>query len=154
MFLKITNDIEKNVFSTKITIDSFGTETLSPTEEADMLNDFPEKISFRSLSFKKNIVLEGNVPKIDDSGSGLLVSLPPLSNKEIILDENFEALYKIDTARISNLAVDGSVLTTKELVAQAYCLIFSTVICEAVERAMLSIRSKAPSFAGETLVEV
>ncbi len=157
MYLKITNDIENNVFSTMINIDSFGTEQLSEDEEKEMLKDFPTKVAFRNLTFKKNVKMNGSVPEVtdDEVGEGVVaVTLPALSNKEVLLDENFEVSYRVDVNKISNTAVDEKVLTTKELVAQAYCVVFDDVIRAEVERIMTELRGKAPAFSGETLISV
>ena len=158
MYLKIKNDIENNIFSTSITVDSFGTEQLSEDEEQELLRDFPSKLSYRSLVFSKRIRLEGTVPVIvddnDESEDTVLVKLPALSNKEILIDSNFEALYKIDINKIVPAAVDDEVLTSKELVAQAYCTIFSSVVCEAVQKIMDALRAKAPSFTSEVIIGV
>ena len=88
------------------------------------------------------------------SDSTVTVTLPPLSNKEILLDEDFVAEYKIDINKIPNSVIDETVLTTKELVAQSYCAIYDKVICDAVMEIMESIRSKAPAFEGETIINI
>lgn len=158
MYLKIKNDIENNIFSTLITVDSFGTEQLSEEEEQELLRDFPSKLSYRSLVFSKKIKLEGTVPVIadddDESEDVVQVKLPALSNKEILIDRAFESLYKIDVNKIAASAIDENVLTSKELVAQAYCTVFSAVICEAVQNILNALRAKAPSFTSEVIVGV
>ena len=161
MQLKFTHDIENNVFSTTITVDSFGTEQLSEDEEKELLNDFPTKIAYRNLTFTKNVTMSGSVPvitetEITNENDDVIVSvtIPPISNKEILLGENFEAVYKVDVNKIVSSAVDADVLTTKDLVAQAYCIVFDEVIRAAIESVMTTLRAKAPSFAGETIVSV
>lgn len=158
MYLKFVHDIENNVFSTVITIDSLGTEELSEDEEREVLRDFPSKIAYRNLTFVKNVRINGSVPEVTDTeadGENVVsVSLPTLSNKELLLDKSFEATYRIDVNKIANSVVDTSVLTTKELVAQAYCIVFDEVIREAIENIMIDIRQKAPAFTGENIVNV
>ena len=158
MYLKVKNDIENNIFSTSITVDSFGTEQLSEDEEQELLRDFPTKVSYRNLKFEKNVKIEGSVPVVTasepDSETIVAVKLPALSNKEIPLDGEFEATYRIDLDKIAPSATDESVLTAKELVAQAYCTVFSTVICDAVKGIMDGLREKAPSFTSESIVEI
>lgn len=157
MYLKITHDIENHVFSTKITIDSLGTETLSEDEEREILRDFPSKVTYRNLTFSKNVKLVGSALEVTDdlvSDSVVKVTLPVLSNKEILLDKDFEALYKIDTAKIPQSALDSNVLTTKELVAQAYCVVFDEVVVKDIAAIMEDIRSKAPTFTKETILNV
>lgn len=158
MQLKFTHDIENNVFSTVITIDSFGTDQLSEDEEKELLNDFPTKVAYRNMTFSKNIKITGSVPEVTSDavseGTIIAVSLPPVSNKEILISEGMECVYKIDINKIPNSAIDEDVLTTKELVAQAYCLIFDETVREAIETAMTELRAKAPSFTGETIIDV
>lgn len=166
MQLKFTHDIDNNIFSTVITIDSFGTEQFSEDEERELLNDFPSKIAYRNMVFSKNVRMNGTVPEVTTeepataegeeatAATVVEVTIPPISNKEIVINEGFTATYKIDVNKVSASAVDASVLTSKELVAQAYCVVFDEVIREAVEEVMQALRVKAPSFAGETLVSV
>ena len=157
MYLKFAHDIENNVFITEITIDALGTDQLSEDEECEILRDFPSKIAYRNLVFTKNITINGIVPEVTTSavGDGVIsVTLPTLSNKEILLDKDFKAIYKVDINKIPNAAIDESILTTKELVAQAYCAIFDAVIKDAVATIMTSIRAKAPSFTGERIESV
>lgn len=186
MDLKITNNIDNNIFSTHVTVDALGTEQLSEDEERELISNFPVKLAYRNLKFTKNIKINGIVPEIvdnviNDNANGneidnitsekdesvtypetnsdatnnvVAVSLPPLSNKEFLIDENFDAYYKIDCAKISPSVLDEKVITTKEIAAQAYCLIFSQVVCDAVREIMGELRKKAPAFEGEQIVSV
>ena len=163
MDLKVTNNIDNNIFSTTITVDAFGTEQLSELEERELISNFMPKLAYRNLKFKKNIKIDGIVPVITDtepetidgvSNGVVTISLPALSNKEILLDENFESHYKADCTKISPSVLDGSVITTKEIAAQSFCLIFSTVICDAVREIMTELRKKAPAFEGEQIISV
>ncbi len=186
MDLKITNNIDNNIFSTHVTIDALGTEQLSEDEERELISNFPTKLAYRNLKFTKNLKINGTVPEITDevvndnadgTGAGndtsekdeavtcigtdpaatndvVIMSLPPLSNKEFLIDENFDAYYKIDCTKISPSVLDDKVITTKEIAAQAYCLIFSQVVCDAVREIMTELRKKAPAFEGEQIVSV
>lgn len=171
MYLGVKRDIENNVFFIDIKVDSFGTDQLSEDEERELTHDFPTKIAYRNLTFTRNVKLNGAVPEITEErpgmaednqsetgekkGNGVVaVTLPPLSNRELIVNEDFHAEYKVDTAKIPGSAVDDTVLTTKELVAQAYCLVFESVIVDAVTSVMDSLRSRAVGFTREELVNV
>lgn len=156
MDLLIKNDITANEFSTTITIDSLGTETLTEAEEKELLVNFNEKISYKNLTFKKNVKVEGQIPVVtaqEVSDTVVEVTLPTLSNKEIPMNEEFMANYKIDSTKIPSAYVND-VLNTKELVAQAYCIVFADVITNAVQEKMEEIRAKAPMFEGEIIVSV
>ena len=157
MYLKLTHSIDNNVFNTTIAVESFGTEQLSEDEEKELLSDFPTRMAYRNLTFSKNIKMNGSVPEVttDEVGEGVVkVTLPTLSNKEIVIDEKFSTTYKIGLDKISASATDTAVLTTKELVAQAYCAVFDAVICDEISRLMTELRAKAPAFASETVIPV
>lgn len=170
MYLGVKRDIENNVFFIDIKVDSFGTDQLSEDEERELTHDFPTKVAYRNLTFTRNVKLNGAVPEITEEKPGVVegdseadgqvsngvvtVTLPPLSNREVVVNEDFHVEYKIDTAKISGSAVDDTVLTTKELVAQAYCLVFESVIVDAVSSIMDSLRSRAVGFTREELVNV
>ena len=157
MYLKVENNIENNVFGTTIAIDSYGTEQMSSDEEKSLLKNFPSKLVYRTLTFEKNVKIEGGVPIITEDEADdtdiVTVTLPALTNKEIAIEDGFIAEYKIDLGKIPKSTVND-VLTTVELVAQAYCLVYKTVVCEAIEKILDGIRAKAPSFESEEIVAV
>lgn len=163
MDLKVTKNIDNNIFSVNVTVDAYGTNQLSEAEEKDMILNFPVKLAYRNLMFSRNIKMQGTVPIITDTepevtegvSNGVVnVTLPPLSNKEIQIGDDFNAYYKIDYTKIPSGLLDDKVITTKEIMAQAYCEIFADVVCEAVQDIMTEVRKKAPSFEGETIVSV
>lgn len=162
MDLKVTNNIDSNIFSTHVTVDALGTEQLSEDEERELISNFPVKLAYRNLKFTKNIKINGTVPEITedetedeaDDTSVVSVTLPALSNKEIFINEDFDAYYKVDYTKISPAVVDGNVITSREVAAQTYCLIFSHVVCDAVRDIMDELRKKAPAFEGETIISV
>ena len=158
MNLLVKNDIEDNVFSTTVTVDSYGDATYTSDEEKELLSNFPVSIAYRNMTFTRNVKINGTVPEITsdpvDGTTVVEVTLPALTNREIAIGDDFNAEYKILTEKIPASATDANVLTTKELVAQARCLVFQTVVKETVAEKMNEIRSKAPSFEGETIVSV
>lgn len=162
MDLKVKKDIDHNTFSTSVTVDAYGTDQLSEDEEKELLLNFPVKLAYRNLTFSRNIKIEGTVPAIteteptitDGVSNGIVnVTLPPLSNKEILIGDDFNAYYKIDYTKIPS-GLLNDVITTKEIMAQAYCEIFADVVCKAVQNIMRELRKKAPAFEGETIVSV
>lgn len=163
MDLKVKKDIDNNIFSVNITVDAYGTNQLSEDEEKELLLNFPVKLAYRNLTFSRNIKMEGSVPVITDteqtttdgvSNGVVKITLPPLSNKEIKINDDFDAYYKIDYTKISSELIDGTVIKTKEVMAQTYCEIFADVVCEAVQKLMTEVRKKAPAFEGEQIVSV
>lgn len=163
MDLKVINNIDNNIFSTHIIVDAFGTNQLSEDEERELISNFPVKLAYRNLTFSKNIKMEGSVPVITDTepattdavNNGVVkITLPPLSNKEIQINDDFDAYYKIDYTKIPSGLLDDNVITTKEIMAQAYCEIFADVVCKAVQEIMTDVRKKAPAFEREAIVSV
>lgn len=163
MDLKVKKDIDNNIFSVSITVDAYGTDQLSEDEEKELLLNFPVKLAYRNLMFSRNIKLEGAIPVItetepattDGVSNGVVkVTLPPLSNKEIQIGDDFNAYYKVDYAKIPSGLIDGTIIKTKEIMAQAYCEIFSDVVCKSVQEIMTEVRKKAPAFEGEQIVSV
>lgn len=152
MYLKIKHEIDNNVFITDISVESLGTEQLRPEDEEELLNDFPIFLEYRNLTFAKNVKVTDNITVVTDDpvGEGVVqVVLPPLTNKEVRIDKDFALSYKCDTGKITSAAMDENVLTTKELVAQARCAVFDSVICEDITDKLNDIRVKAPAFISE-----
>ena len=122
------------------------------------VNVYKNPTCFSRWSVRKNVKIEGSVPVVtDETADGETVreiSLPALSNKELPIDESFEAVYKIDYAKVSPSVIDAKILTTAELVSQAYCVVFTDVVTKAVKDIMDKMREKAPSFEGETIIPV
>lgn len=158
MNLKTVYEIDNNIFSATITVDSFGTEQMSAVDEQDLLVNFPTTIAYRTMKFEENIKVEGNVPVKSEIGpdesTTVKVTLPPVSNKEIKLDENFEAVYRVDLNKIAKGATDTHVLKTVELVAQAYCVVFNDIVVDTIKKVMEDLRKKAPGFEKEAIVSV
>lgn len=163
MDLKVTKNIDNNIFSVSITIDAYGNEQLSESEERELISNFPVKLAYRNLTFSRNIKIEGSIPVITDtepaatgeeSNGVIKVTLPPLSNKEILIDDNFNAYYKVDYTKIPSVVLDENIIQTKEIMAQAYCEIFADVVCKAISDIMTEVRKKAPAFEGESIVSV
>lgn len=156
MDILVKKKISSNIFSVELTVDAFGNEQLSEEEEREVVSNFPTKIAYRNLVFESNVKIDGNVVVVtdDETGDGVVsVKIPPLSNKEILVDENFNAIYKVDCSKITN-AEKNDVLNTRELVAQAYCVVFANTVLNKVTEVMNELRSKAPSFEGNDIVRV
>lgn len=163
MDLKVKKDIDNNIFSVYVTVDGYGTEQLSEDEEKELLLNFPVKLAYRNLTFSRNIKIEGSVPVItnvepattDGVSNGIVkITLPPLSNKEIQIGDDFDAYYKVDYTKIPSGLIDGTIIKSKEVLAQSYCEIFADVVCNAVQEIMTEVRKKAPAFEGETIISV
>lgn len=148
MNLLIANDIENNVFTTTISVKEMGSSALTAEQESAICKDFPTKVIFKNLDFKGKFSVIDGAPKLTDGESDEEVSLT-LTNQEILVDENFIATYHVDMKKITDSDV-GTILNTKELVCQARCILFVSVIKNELKRILDDIRAKASTFTGET----
>jgi len=148
MNLLITNDIEDNVFSTVISVKEMGSSELTSEQEISICKDFPSKVVFKNLDFKGKFSVVDDTPVLTNGENDEEITLT-LTNQEIPIDENFVATYKTDMKKVSDAEI-GTILNTKELVCQARCILFTSVIKTELKRILDDIRAKATSFTGET----
>lgn len=148
MNLLITNDIEDNVFSTVISVKEMGSSELTSEQEISICKDFPSKVIFKNLEFKGKFSVVDDTPVLTNGENDEEVALT-LTNQEIPIDENFIATYKTDMKKVSDAEI-GAILNTKELICQARCILFASVIKTELKRILDDIRAKATSFTGET----
>ncbi|MBQ4523350.1 MAG: hypothetical protein IJA10_10440 [Lachnospiraceae bacterium] len=148
MNLLITNDIDDNVFSTTISVKEMGSSELTNEQEIAICKDFPRKVIFKNLDFTGKFSVVDNAPVLTNGNDDEEVTLT-LTNQEISVDENFVATYRTDMKKVADSEL-GAILNTKELVCQARCLLFTSVVKAELKRILDDIREKATSFTGET----
>ena len=148
MNLLITNDIEDNVFSTSISVKEMGSSELTSEQEIAICKDFPSKVIFKNLDFTGKFSIVDNTPVLTNGDDDEEVALT-LTNQEISVNENFVATYRTDMKKVSDGEL-GTILNTKELLCQARCLLFTSVVKTELKRILDDIREKATSFSGET----
>lgn len=142
MKFAINREIDKNLFSTIILFEEYGTKDMIPKQEKAMIADYAPALEYKNIDFTgKFSVVAGDV--VEDV-SGEEISLM-LNNVKIDIDENFEVRYSIDANKISDSEV-GSVLSNKALVAQAKCILFENKIQEEIGRILEEARSKVNTF--------
>jgi len=148
MNITTTNEITNGVFSTVITVASFGADTLSSEEELNLLNNYSCKLRYKDLDFSgKFKVVDGELTITEDE-DGALVELA-VSDIAIPVNKNFKAEYKIALNKIQDNEI-GEVFTTKEMVCEAKCKLFASVVKEGLRVILEDIRSKSTSFEGTT----
>lgn len=129
-------------FSSTISFLEYGTDLLTADEEAALLKSYPTELEYSEVQFTAQVSVQGgNI--VLGSGQDVKVSV---TNKIIPIDENFVAEYRIDLNHISDAEVTGK-LTSKELVAQAKCMIFESKVLEELTSELTETRNKANSFA-------
>lgn len=146
MNITTTNDITNGTFSTVITVTSFGADTLSAEEELNLLNNYSCKLRYKELNFSKKFkVVDGELTVTEDE-DGVLVEIS-VSDIAIPINKNFKAEYKIALNKIQDDEI-GDVLTSKEMVCEAKCKLFASVVKEELKRIVEEIRNKSTSFEG------
>lgn len=148
MNLLVTNDIENNEFKTTLSVKEMGSSELTEEQEIAICKDFPTKVIFKNLDFKGRFSVVDNAPVLSNGEDDEEISIA-LTNQEILVDENFVATYKTDMKKVSDSEV-GTILNTKELICQARCILFASVIKSELKRILDDIRKKATAFTGET----
>lgn len=162
MKLDTKRGIEQNVFSTVVAFKEFGSQNLTPSQEEAMLADHPVILEYKKLDFKgKFKVVNGEVFEVvlatpsvgttvigDPTGTDCVEVAISLNNVEVKVDSALSVTYKVDVKTITPLEV-GTVLTTKELVCQAKCVLFENRVKLEVVRLLAEARSKVNAFENE-----
>jgi hypothetical protein len=148
MNIKTTNEITNGVFSTVVTVVGFGSDMLSGEEELNLLNNYSCKLKYKDLDFAgKFKVVDGELKMTEDE-DGADVELAVL-DMSIPVNKGFKAEYKIALNKIKDDEVN-EILTSKEMICEAKCILFSTVVKEGLKNIIEEIRNKATSFEGIT----
>lgn len=149
MNVVVTNDIKNEEFSTIVSIESFGDTTLTSDEELALIDNYASKIIYKNLNFSRKFKVAEGLPIISEDEDAVEVAIR-LNNLEIPIDANFKATYSTSLKKTLDAEVDETVLTTKELVCEAKCILFADVIKEELKRIKADLTSKAVGFEGET----
>ena len=156
MYLKFEHKITGDIFRTRITVDSYGTEKMSEDIERDLLSRYPIIINTKNLEFMSWIKRSEGTPIIadmSDFGAEVLLAVPNVEHAEWLLGDSFEAEYEISLHDIP--AIDlNTIVVSREFAAQAYCMIFDNIIKKAVASAMKELRAKHRPFEETEIEEV
>nr|DAH73522.1 MAG TPA: hypothetical protein [Caudoviricetes sp.] len=125
-----------------------GSKTLTIEQEKELIADYNPILEYRNLDFKGYFKMDNlDVIEATSDSDGELVSLS-LTNKIIKVDENFAVELSIATDSIKTGEV-GSILNTKDKVAEAKILLFSKVIEKAVKDTITALKAKDNNFETE-----
>ncbi|NRU52551.1 hypothetical protein [Clostridium beijerinckii] len=138
-----------NVRTMKVYIKSLGSTTLTEADEQKIIDDYSPLLQYKDLIFsgKFNIDPQGNV--IVDETNGELVTLS-LVNQVLNINKDFIATFSIATKDIKDSELGANILKTKDLVAEAKCLLFKNIITKAVEDIITAIKGKENNFETES----
>ena len=149
MVLTYEKNIEKNVFYMTVKCKELGTSQLKKEEEEAMLINFPTTIEYKDLTFERKFNVSSTGDVVEDSVDGETVTIK-LNNRAINVDKTFKVDFQISTKMIKDEEL-GTILDTKEKVAEAKALLFKLTIRDAVDNALEVVRSKSNNY--ETVEE-
>ena len=149
MVLTYEKNIENNVFYMTVKCKELGTSKLKKEEEEAMLINFPTTIEYKDLTFERKFNVSSTGDVVEDSVDGETVTIK-LNNRAINVDKTFKVDFQISTKMIKDEEL-GTILDTKEKVAEAKALLFKLTIRDAVEKALEEVRSKSNNY--ETVEE-
>lgn len=138
-------NIENDVYSTVIKPTEFGTETVTASDEIEMLKDTPQILRYADIDFKDKFVITNKIPTISSDPSAVEVSLN-LNNKEFTLDENFKVSLSVDANKIVDAELDGTVFTDKHDLAMAKVILFETKVIAQIKKLLDVARSHVTTF--------
>lgn len=146
--MKLTQsiDIKENNITAKVSVAELGNTTIDASLEQEQLHNFIRTIEYSTIDFSGNIKITNSKPVVTsdpaDGSTIETVSIKDLINKKIILDENFSAELTIDVDKIPVAEYESNVVVnSKELLGQAYAVIFIDKIKAAVAEKLAEIRA-------------
>ena len=148
--MKLTQsiNIKENIITSSVRVAELGNTTIDADLEMEQLHNFVRTIEYSSIDFSANIKISNAKPVVtSDSPDGATIesiSIKDLINKKIVLDENFVAELTIDIDKFPTSEYESkTVVNSKELLGQAYAVIFIEKIKTAVAEKLSEIRALA-----------
>lgn len=145
MNFSVTRMLENKIFTTTVKFASYGGFGLTAEEEEALLADFgaPE-IDLGAINFTGKLSVGADRRVVMDDSGGEEVSFI-LNSKKVALNKDFSASYVVDSKKINDTEL-GSTLKTKELVAEAKCVLFENMLKDAQASAMDILKKKQTTF--------
>ncbi|GCD11775.1 hypothetical protein [Clostridium tagluense] len=150
MNLTITRGIENNKFTTLVAFKEFGGIGMTSEDEMALLQNYPIILTYGEITFSDKFkVVSGNV--VQDS-TGDTVTLI-LSERKTPLTQVFQVRYEVSTGQILDAEL-GTSLISKELVAQAKCILFENKVKERITSLLTIAKTKNNSFEINSPIDV
>lgn len=144
MDFNITRSLENKVFTTSVKFSAYGVFDLTAEEEEALITDFGAPvIDLGAIAFAGKFgVVERRV--VADSAAGEDVAFI-LNSKKVEVKSGFEVTYSVDAKKIDDKEVKV-ILKSKELVAEAKCVLFEEKVKAALAAAMDALKQKRTTF--------
>lgn len=144
MKLLYTPNFENNIISKIITVKEFGDGSWTAEDEINLLKNTNPTLQYKDLTFSGKFKVGADKNIIVDEENGEEISLS-IINKIIPINEDFKAEFIFDTKDVKQSEI-GTMLSTKELVAEAKSLLFENVITKAVQVIVKNIKDNANDY--------
>lgn len=138
--------ILENKYKTVIKPSEMGDSIRTAQQEIDMLADTPQILRYSDIDFKGSFIVSNGNPILSEDESAVTVTIDNINNKEFIINENLEIALEIDATKVPDSALDETVLTTKQLYAQAQIILFETKVKNRIKELLEIARSNVNDF--------
>lgn len=155
--MKLTHGIEinENIITVNITVTELGDSTRDASTELNQLHNFVREIEYSKIDFTGNMKIVNNKPVVTaespDSSTIEEISIPDIINKKFVIDESLAISQMFDITRIAaSTYEDNVVFNTAELLGQAYAVLFTEKVLNAISEKLSEIRALANDIEQET----
>lgn len=135
-----------NKYKTVIKPSEMGDSIRTAQQEIDMLADTPQILKYSDIEFKGKFIVSNGNPIISEDENAVEVTIDNINNKEFIINENLEISLEIDATKVADSLLDKTVLTTKQLYAQAQIILFETKVKNRIKELLEVARSNVNDF--------
>lgn len=111
-----------------------------------MLADTPQILRYSDIEFKGSFIVSNGNPILSEDENAVVVTIDNINNKEFVIDENLEISLEIDATKVADGLLDSTMLTTKQLYAQAQIILFETKVKNRIKELLEIARSNVNDF--------
>ena len=153
MQIKATRSVEQSIIRTDLTIDSFGSGTLTPEEEMEMLNDFKLELNTASVLFSRPVIINDhkNPEVVQDVESVneydvVTISIP---FQTYHITEDMDISYSVDVRKLNNLLENYRYISDSICLAKAMICVFEDVIVAWIQEQLETAKQHKDNFESE-----
>lgn len=135
-----------NKYKTVIRPSEMGDSIRTAQQEIDMLADTPQILRYSDIEFRGNFIVSNGNPILSEDEDAVEVSIDNINNKEFVINEGLEISLEVDATKVPDSLLDDTVLTTKQLYAQAQIILFETKVKNRIKELLEIARSNVNDF--------
>lgn len=135
-----------NKYKTVIKPSEMGDSIRTAQQEIDMLADTPQILRYSDIEFRGSFIVSNGNPILSEDETAVEVYIDNINNKEFVINEDLEISLEIDATKVPDSLLDESVLTTKQLYAQAQIILFETKVKNRIKELLEIARSNVNDF--------